>query len=299
MVTETMRTAFARTASDLLDEDPRAAIVLAEISTDYFTGAERRHPDRVVNVGIMEQAMVGVAAGFAMEGFHPIAHSISPFMAERPYEQLKLDVGYQGLGGTFVGTGGSYDYAAEGGTHHSPADASLMLAIPRMEVLVPGHPDEVEPLLRATYADGEPTYMRIGAATNDEPRPVAPGRIEIVRHGSDRLVVLAFGPMLDRALPAAADLDATVLYATSLRPFDDASIQAFVPEGATLAIVEPWYEGTATAVVVPALDRRVAALVAIGVPRSFIHAYGTARDLDRELGLDVAGVGARLRQLAA
>jgi transketolase len=291
MVTETMRTAFARTASALLDEDPRAAIVLAEISTDSFTGAERRHPDRVVNVGIMEQAMVGVAAGFAMEGFYPIAHSISPFMAERPYEQLKLDVGYQGLGGTFVGTGGSYDYAAEGGTHHSPADASLMLAIPRMEVLVPGHPGEVEPLLRSTYADGEPTYVRIGAATNDEPRPVAPGRIEVVRRGSDRLVV--------RALPAAADLDATVLYATSLRPFDVASIQAFVPEGATLAIVEPWYEGTATAVVVPALDRRVAALVAIGVPRSFIYAYGSARDLDRELGLDVAGVGARLRQLAA
>ena len=62
MVTETMRTAFARTASELLDEDPRAAIVLAEISTDSFTGVERRHPDRVVNVGIMEQAMVGVAA---------------------------------------------------------------------------------------------------------------------------------------------------------------------------------------------------------------------------------------------
>jgi transketolase len=299
MVTETTRTAFARTASELLDEDPRAAIVLAEISTDYFAGAERRHPDRVVNVGIMEQAMVGVAAGFAMEGFHPIAHSISPFMAERPYEQLKLDVGYQGLGATFVGTGGSYDYAAEGGTHHSPADASLMLAIPRMEVLVPGHPDEVEPLLRATYADGEPTYMRIGAATNDEPRPVAPGRIEVVRRGSDRLVVLAFGHMLDRALPAAADLDATVLYATSLRPFDDASIQGVVPEGATLAIVEPWYEGTATPVVVQALAGWAAALVAIGVPRSFIRAYGTSRDLDRELGLDVSGVGTRLRQLAA
>ena len=100
-------------------------VVLAEISiSQYFSDALERHPDRAVNIGIMEQAMVGVAAGFAMEGFHPIAHSLSPFMAERPYEQLKLDFGYQGLGGTFVGVGGSYDYAAEGGTHHAPADAS-------------------------------------------------------------------------------------------------------------------------------------------------------------------------------
>ena len=110
-----MRAAFGATVSELLDADDRVAVVLAEISTDYFADAMPRHPTRVVNIGIMEQAMVGVAAGFAMEGFHPIAHSLSPFMAERPYEQLKLDFGYQGLGGTFVGVGGSYDYAMEGG----------------------------------------------------------------------------------------------------------------------------------------------------------------------------------------
>ena len=111
-----MRHAFGATVSDLLEHDPRVAVVLAEISTSYFERAMAAHPDRVVDVGIMEQTMVGVAAGFAMEGFHPIAHSLSPFMAERPYEQLKLDFGYQGLGGTFVGVGGSYDYASSGGT---------------------------------------------------------------------------------------------------------------------------------------------------------------------------------------
>ena len=134
-----MREAFAATATDLLETDDRVAIVLADISETLLTRAIRHDPLRVVNVGIAEQSMVGVAAGFAMEGFHPIAHSLSPFMAERPYEQLKLDFGYQGLGGTFVGSGGSYDYAGEGATHHSPADVSLMLAIPRMQVLVPGH----------------------------------------------------------------------------------------------------------------------------------------------------------------
>ena len=191
-----MRAAFARTTTALLDEDPRVALVLAEISVSgYLSRAIERHPERAVNIGIAEQAMVGIAAGFAMEGFHPIAHSIGAFVAERPYEQLKLDIGYQGLGGTFVGVGGSYDYAAEGATHHAPADAQVMSAIPRMQVLAPGHEREVDALLRATYANGEPTYVRIGSAANPEPFDVAPGRIEVVAHGG-AATVLAFGPML-------------------------------------------------------------------------------------------------------
>src|SRR5215210_7883959 len=159
-----MRDRAAATVVDLFEADHRVAVVLADISLDLFRDALASDPNRAVNVGIMEQTMVGVAAGFAMEGFHPIAHSLSPFIAERPYEQLKLDFGYQGLGGTFVGVGGSYDYAAEGATHHAPADASLMFAIPRMQVLVPGHGEEVASLLRATYANGLPTYLRVSSA---------------------------------------------------------------------------------------------------------------------------------------
>ena len=117
-----MRTQLGATASDLLEQDPRVAVVLAEISVDRFERAIAARPDRVVNVGIMEQTMVGVAAGFAMEGFHPIAHTLAPFLVERPYEQLKLDFGYQGLGGTFVGVGAPTTTRRRAATHHSPGD---------------------------------------------------------------------------------------------------------------------------------------------------------------------------------
>jgi transketolase len=292
-----MRAAFGRTATALLDEDARAALVVAEISVSgYVGGALERYPERAVNIGIMEQAMVGVAAGFAMEGFHPIAHSLSPFMAERPYEQLKLDFGYQGLGGTFVGVGGSYDYAGEGGTHHAPADASLMLAIPGMEVVIPGHGAEVEALLRATYADGAPTYVRASIATNPEAFAVAPGRIEVVRRGT-RATVVAFGPMLGRTLEACTDLDVSVLYATSLRPFDERTLADSVAQGGVLISVEPFYEGTAAPVLTRALADRPARFVSIGVPRAFVHAYGTAADIDADLGLDAAGIRRRIAEV--
>ena len=288
-----MRAAFGATVSELLDADDRVAVVLAEISTDYFADAMRRHPTRVVNIGIMEQAMVGVAAGFAMEGFHPIAHSLSPFMAERPYEQLKLDFGYQGLGGTFVGVGGSYDYAMEGGTHHAPADATLMLAIPRIEVLVPGHGDEVAALIRATYANGHPTYLRASVATNAQGRDIAPGRIEVVRRGGGP-TVLAFGPMLDRVLAASVGLDVTVAYVTSLAPFDHAGLRSIAGETPRVIAVEPFYEGTSAPVLAETFRGVPAALTFVGVPRAFIHGYGTPIDLDGDVGLDEGGLRRQL-----
>ena len=286
-----MRRAFAQTASDLVANDERVAVVLAEISTEYLESSMRRHPDRVVNIGIMEQAMVGVAAGFAMEGFHPIAHSLSPFMAERPYEQLKLDFGYQGLGGTFVGVGGSYDYATEGATHHAPADVALMLAIPGMEVLVPGHGEEVDRLLRATYANGRATYLRASVAANAEAHDVAPGRIEVLRRGAGA-TVLAFGHMLDRVLAACEGLDVTVAYATSLEPFDHEGMRSLAGPTPRVVVVEPFYEATSAQVLAETFQGMPASLAFLGVPRAFIHSYGTPEELDAELGLDAAGLRA-------
>ena len=92
-----MRSVFAETASALLDEDPLAAVVLAEISVDMFGKAAARHPDRVLNVGIREQLMVSVGGGLALAGMRPIVHTYAPFLVERAYEQVKLDLAHQGV----------------------------------------------------------------------------------------------------------------------------------------------------------------------------------------------------------
>src|SRR5205814_372008 len=123
-MTTAMRQRATNTLVDLFYDDERVALVLADISLDLLAPALQHDPRRAVNVGIMEQAAVGVAAGFALEGFHPVVHTIAPFLAERPLEQIKLDFGYQQLGGLFLSVGGSYDYGASGMTHHSPGDVA-------------------------------------------------------------------------------------------------------------------------------------------------------------------------------
>jgi transketolase len=288
-----MRERFAITATNLLDEDERVVIVLAEISTQHLEAAIVKHPDRVVNVGIMEQAMVSVAAGLALEGFRPIVHTIAPFLVERPYEQLKLDFGYQGIGGTFVSAGASYDYASEGGTHHAGGDVQAMRSIPRMRVLVPGHADEVDRLLRAVYADGQPTYIRTSTAQNISALPVTPGRVEVVRRGSEATLI-AVGPMLTRTLSAVEGSDVSVLYVTTLEPFDRTTIRPLIDDGSTVVVVEPYYEGTTAGALMPVLDDRAVRLASIGVPRQFIRNYGESEQHDVAFGLDLAGIRRRV-----
>jgi len=291
-----MRAQLARTATDLVVTDDRVAVVLAEISVDRFRGAIDAAPDRVINVGIMEQALVGVGAGFAMEGFHTIVHTMAPFLVERPFEQVKLDFGYQGLGGTLASVGAPYDYGTEGGTHHSPGDVGVMLTVPGTEVLVPGCAEELDALLRRTYANGRLTYLRTSVSQNDEAFDVAPGRLVAVRRGS-RATVVAIGPVLTRTLAACEGLDVTVLYTPSVAPFDAAGLAANAGDDPLVIAVEPFYEGTVVPVLTDALRHVPSRFASVGVPRRFITSYGTLEEHDRELGMDAPGI--RRRILAA
>src|SRR5260370_26765143 len=132
----TMRKRFYRVATQALDDDPRVAIVIAEIGA----GELPRHP-RVFNVGIREQLMIAVAAGLALEGMRPIAHSYTPFLVERPYEQIKLDLGHQDVVAVLVSTGASHDASRPGLTHLSPDDVAALSAYPVWSIHVSGYAD--------------------------------------------------------------------------------------------------------------------------------------------------------------
>lgn len=286
-----MRNRFIDTTTRLLDEDPRVALVLADISADSFAPAARAHPDRVLNVGIREQLMIGVAGGLALTGMRPIAHSIASFLIERPFEQLKISITHQGAGVVLVGHGASYDYSTSGRTHHSPGDVALLDTLPDWTVHVPGHPDEVETLLRHAVADtGSRVYLRLSERQNSTARAVTPGHFDIVRHGRDGVVV-AVGPMLDTVLAATARLDLTVLYATTVRPFDAAGLRAAVAHTRrNVVLVEPYLAGTSSAHIASALLDAPHRALALGVTNTDTRHYGTVAEHDRAHGLDAAGL---------
>ncbi|MFJ6748758.1 transketolase family protein [Streptomyces sp. NPDC091266] len=292
---DTMRERFAAVTSRLLDEDPRLAVVLAEIGKDGFTDAAHRHPDRVVNVGIREQLLVGVGGGLALTGLRPILHTFASFLVERPFEQVKLDFGHQGVGGVLVSAGGSYDWPSGGFTHMAPGDIGLLDTLDDWTVHVPGHPDEAEALLRRAAAAGDDrVYVRLSVQVNAAPRPVDGAGFRTLRQGR-RAVVVAVGPMLDPVLAATEGLDVTVLYATTVRPFDGAGLRAATgAAGTDVVLVEPYLAGTSTRFVNEALEDRPHRVLGLGVGRQELRRYGTLDEHLAAHGLDPRGLRGRI-----
>ncbi|MFE5585845.1 transketolase family protein [Kitasatospora sp. NPDC056531] len=291
---DTMRERFVAVTTRLLDEDPRLAVVLADITAAAFEPARGLHPDRVVNVGIREQLLIGAAGGMALSGMRPIAHTFASFLVERPFEQLKLSLVHQGVGAVLVSAGGSYDNPVAGRTHMSPGDVALLDTLPDWTVHVPGHPDEAEQLLKHAVADGDRNvYVRLSDHRNAVPVAVEPARFTTVRTGS-RGVVLAVGPMLDAVLAATEGLDTTVLYAATVRPFDAAGLRAAVGERADVVLVEPYLAGTSANEAHAALADRPHRVLALGVPREEHRHYGSMAEHLGAYGLDAPALRERI-----
>lgn len=289
-----MRDRFSDVVSSWLDADPRAALVLADIGVDRFQEAARRYPNRVINVGIREQSLIGVTAGLALEGFRPVAHTYAPFLVERPFEQVKLDLGHQDVGAILVSVGASYDWAEGGRTHHAPEDVALVATLPGWEIHVPGHADELETLFRHATGRHDACYIRLAADHNAAPVTVVPGRLSILRtHPRSRATVVAVGPMLDPVRDAVSDLEVDLLYAATVRPFDGPTLAAVARSG-NVVLVEPYLRGTSAFEVSEALQDRRARLLSLGVPRAEHRRYGQAKDHAEAFGLHPAGLRASI-----
>ncbi|MGV4985881.1 transketolase family protein [Streptomyces sp. NRAIS4] len=297
---DTMRDRFAPVVSRLLDEDPRLAVVLAEIGKDGFREAMARHPDRVINVGIREQLLVGAAAGLALTGLRPVVHTFASFLVERPFEQVKLDLGHQDTGAVLVSAAASFDWPAGGYTHMAPGDVALLDTLDGWTVHVPGHPDEAETLLHHAVAAGDDkVYVRLSVQSNRQGRVVDGNRLVTVREGR-RGVVVAVGPLLDPVLAATEGLDVTVLYATTVRPFDAAGLRrATESAGADVVLVEPYLAGTSTAAVSEALTDVPHRVLGLGVGRRELRRYGTMEEHMTAHGLDPATLREQIVRFAA
>jgi transketolase len=289
-----MRQQMVTTLEELMATDERLVVLLADISYSLFNKDNPIFSERLLNLGILEQTLISSAAGMALEGFIPAVHSFVPFLVERPLEQLKDDFCYQQLGGNFISTGASYDYSVEGMTHHGPGDVQILRSLPGMQIVVPGTPSEFDTLFRESYANGSPTYYRLSVKSNPVEYSVRFGELTVVKQGK-RATVIAVGPMLASVLPAVEDMDVTVLYCTTVAPFDAETLRS-TSKSNTIITVEPYYEGALVPDICSALEHTPIRIETIGVPHKVLRHYGKPEEHDEELGLIPQGIRHRIER---
>ncbi len=290
MSTINMRAQFVKTTSDLMQADQKVCLLLGDIGVHGFRHLLQNYPNRAFNIGILEQTTIGLAAGLAAMDMVPIVHTIAPFIVERAYEQIKIDFGYQKLGGNFVSVGASYDYAALGCTHHCPSDIGVLQLIPGMEIYCPGTSLEFDSLFKETYSNPAPKYFRLSETQNTETLTVTRGEAKVVRVGKAG-VIIAVGNMLSKVIEAAADLDVSILYYATISPFDSQTLLSIIGDQNKIAICEPYYAaGGLVAAVSKVLNGKKMAILNVGMSTIFSNHYGSALEHDIHHNIDVLGI---------
>lgn len=247
------RDTSAATLVELARADDRVvALCNDSVGSSKLTEFATEFPDRLVDVGIAEQNLVGVAAGLANGGMIPFVHAASCFLTARALEQIKVDAAYSGYNIKFVGVSSGMAYGELGPTHHSIEDIAWLRAIADLAIVVPADPVEHATALRAAHRYDGPVFIRTSRMPVPDVHPedyrFVFGTAPVLRDGSD-VTVIANGTQVATALAAAESLaaegiEARVLNMSSIAPFDrDAIVAAAEETGAIVTIEEATIRG--------------------------------------------------------
>ena len=153
-----MRRRFGKIISDLADRDNKIYLISGDIGYRIFDEFRLKHSNRFLNIGICEQSMIGVSAGMALEGLQPWVYTITPFLIERPFEQVKLDINQQNLNVKLVGYA---DYPSLGPTHSELDGKKLMRNFKNIKSYFPKNGDETEEVILKAYKDNGPSFISL------------------------------------------------------------------------------------------------------------------------------------------
>ena len=226
------------------------AIVGLTADLAITAGLERfrlQKPDRLLNVGIAEQNLVGIAAGMADDGWQPFAVTFANFAAMRSCEFVRHHLGYMRQPVTVVGIGAGFAMGQFGTTHYSLEDVSVLRAIPNLTIISPGDCNEVWEAVEALSRSPRPAYLRLSGApsmrsVDQSGSTFEIGRARTLREGAD-VTLVATGSMLgvaDAAADRLADLGISVglVNMHTIKPLDEAAVRGLLSSTAAIVTVE-------------------------------------------------------------
>jgi len=301
------RDAFTAALEALGSEDTDIVAVCNDsVGSSKLGGFRDKFPERLINVGIAEQNMVGVGAGLANGGKIPFVCAASPFLTGRALEQIKADVAYSETNVKLVGISSGMAYGELGPTHHSIEDFAWIRALPNVPVVAPADRHETTAVIKWAAAYNGGCFLRLSRVGVPDLLPedhvFELGKANLLRDGAD-LTIIANGVLTHRALTAASllaqgGINARVLNMASVRPIDeDAIVSAAQTTGAILTCEEhTTFGGLGSAVAEVVVDHAPVPMTRLGVPGVFAHT-ASANDLLDDFGMSPAAIAESAKAL--
>lgn len=300
------RDAWVAALIELAEADERIVTVVNDsVGSSKLGPFQERFPERLVNVGIAEQDMVGVGAGLANGGKVPFVSAAACFLTARAMEQIKVDAAYSQHHLVLIGQSPGMAYGELGPTHHSIEDLAWLRTIPGLTVIVPTDPTETAQAVRWAAGAGSPVFIRVSRMGVPDVMPegyeFVLGRAVRLRDGND-VTVVATGTAVARALEAADLLeahgvDARVLAMPTIKPLDGEALLAAAEETAGIVTVEEALtSGLGGAVAEYLSTRRPTLLRFVGVPDTFAPT-GSVEWLLDHFSISAEGITSAAREI--
>ena len=153
-----MRRRFGKVLSKIAEKDKKIVLLVGDIGFGIFDDFRRNHPKRFFNLGICEQSIIGFASGLALEGLKPWVYTITPFLIERPFEQIKLDIDQQNVNVKLIGFA---DYPSLGASHSELNAKKLMSLFKNIKSYYPKNSDDTEKITRKIYKSKGPSFISL------------------------------------------------------------------------------------------------------------------------------------------
>jgi transketolase len=294
------RDAFTAVLERLGAENERIVAVCNDsVGSSKLVGFKARWPERLVNVGIAEQNMVGVGAGLANGGLLPFVCAASCFLTGRSLEQIKADIAYSNANVKLVGISSGMAYGELGPTHHSIEDFAWTRVLPNLPVVAPC--DSIETAAATEWAAGYdgPVFLRLSRVGVPDLLPAGHkfelGKANLLRDG-DAVTLIANGTLTHRMMKAAdllaaRGIEARVLNMATVRPIDVEAVVAAARDTGAIVTAEEHsiYGGLGSAIAEVVVAEAPVPMKILGVPGVFAPT-GSAEFLLDEFGMAPAAI---------
>ncbi len=152
---------FAELLHQEMKSNPNIWLLTGDLGYGVLDKIKEDFPDRFINTGAAEQALVGIGVGLALEGKIPFVYSITPFLLYRPFETIRNYVHYEKIPVKLIGSGRDQEYHNEGFSHWANEDREVMKIVSNITSQWPDTNEELKKLFRTMVTDEKPWYVNL------------------------------------------------------------------------------------------------------------------------------------------